>query len=475
MDLPSLLASEISRDGGCSFATMLLDYDPRIKKLLCATRLKLLTYAERQSSVFVVDRGPARHRLALRAGWESYVQVQFPPTNAAAPPGFELKLKLIALLQKRAEKLVARALLREKPLESTDSNELPICKETPLFWLVKRLPALILHKFLRALDFYAQSNPLTATDIGSAPWCTAAAPFVLPFVESQTGTFVVTRNDFGEPHALVALHPSCVHQPLPGLCVPRRNKIADRLAADTEGAFSVTAARAAGIMAKDIKRCYIEYLEYLDYCCRRTGPTSSPEIMSRCVDMAAVVTTAASTVPAAAPAAYATNPRCVDMTAGVGGLSLALAKVFTVVEAFEIDPGRCTLLRANCESKGFGADQIKCVCGDSLLALTDGDVSSMPPLPASVLDPPWGGVAYNAKDAIAFAGRPLHSVVATLLGRVSVLGLKLPLKYDVASLVRLVDEATSGAVRCRTMKKVWRQFFVVFSLFPEGEPTTHKY
>ena len=167
-------------------------------------------------------------------------------------------------------------------------------------------------------------------------------------------------------------------------------------------------------------------------------------------------------------------------------MTFALAKTFTRVEAYELCPVRFELLQGNVRAQGAG--NVVCVCGDSMASLLGaggsggggcsgggsdsgsgggggGDREALL-LPASVVDPPWGGLCYDPNDNITFAGLPLHVVVGKLMGKVGVLGIKLPLKYDVRRLTRLVEEETSGKARVRAMNKVFRQFFVVFSLFP---------
>lgn len=192
-----------------------------------------------------------------------------------------------------------------------------------------------------------------------------------------------------------------------------------------------------------------------------------------------------------------------DMTAGVGGNTRFLARFFGRVRAFEIDPVRAELLRKNVE--GFQrADRVTCVEGDSLAALLgpeceDGcyaaagesitagalkggsDAMARPewPLPVAMIDPPWGGIHYkqHVKDAVArmdpssglsFGGLPLADVVAKLAGRFSVIGLKLPLAFNITSFVSSFETGVLIGHGCR---KLGAQQFLCLQLLSRRKMT----
>jgi len=201
-----------------------------------------------------------------------------------------------------------------------------------------------------------------------------------------------------------------------------------------------------------------------------------------------------------------TGSMCIDMTAGVGGNTVALARTFHAVQAYEIDPVRCEHLRANLVAQRV-AHKVQCCCSDSLVMLaapaSDGDVHvslqefgniiqdndtdslaknvdcQSVPLPAVMLDPPWGGVHYKRlrHDAtsgtrgasLSMGGLPLAELVSRLAGRASVVGLKLPKEFGVADFLEQVRLATT--IVGYTNRIVCRQRFVCLEL---TSPPGHK-
>jgi hypothetical protein len=94
------------------------------------------------------------------------------------------------------------------------------------------------------------------------------------------------------------------------------------------------------------------------------------------------------------------------------------------------------------------------------------------PLPAAFVDPPWGGIHYKRiKNSINGAGGlpaelalgevALTDLIGKLCGVVSVLGVKVPLTYDLQGL--LLNALPHGTTVC-TNKKVFRQRLVVLAL-----------
>jgi hypothetical protein len=132
-----------------------------------------------------------------------------------------------------------------------------------------------------------------------------------------------------------------------------RNVDVDMHAGDDEGRFSMTGARPANIMAKYLGTYYEE----------TTGFAAS----SGC---------------------------CFDLTAGIGGDTIALARVFGTVYAYEINEARCVHLRNNIKNHSVSAN-IDVRCADSAQELGNKKLKTEDPLPAAFIDPPWGGVHYK--------------------------------------------------------------------------------
>lgn len=129
----------------------------------------------------------------------------------------------------------------------------------------------------------------------------------------------------------------------------------------------------------------------------------------------------------------------VDGTCGVGSLALALARepAVTRVTAVDLDPARLEMARHNARIYGV-SERIRFVAGDvrALLAGT--------PCDALVLDPPWGGTAYD-RDRVRLGDLGLDLADA-LRHAPPVVRLKLPRSFEVAELARL-----PGAWRVRPL------------------------
>jgi hypothetical protein len=116
-----------------------------------------------------------------------------------------------------------------------------------------------------------------------------------------------------------------------------------RLAADEVGTYSLTKPRLATAMAKMLWRaCKYGYLGKIDY---KGSPTSDTALRNFSDEMV-----------------------CIDITASVGGNTIAFAKAFSSVYAYEIDELREEYLRQNIASFLDAADRSKVVveCTDSM-------------------------------------------------------------------------------------------------------------
>ncbi len=176
---------------------------------------------------------------------------------------------------------------------------------------------------------------------------------------------------------------------------------------------------------------------------------------------------------------------CIDLTAGVGGNTIAFCKLFDKVYAYEIDEARSKLLKKNLESNLTAIDRCKVEveCRDSMEALQDLSIrlrksGCFDGYLSVFVDPPFGGIHYRSNNEDAHRSlnlgvdMPLKRVVSLLsvhLSPVSI-GLKVPLLFDVASFIEDVKVEYAQIckqnlnIQAELMKKIERQFFVVLDV-----------
>ena len=182
---------------------------------------------------------------------------------------------------------------------------------------------------------------------------------------------------------------------------------------------------------------------------------------------------------------------CIDLTAGIGGNTVACGRRFDSVLAFEVDAVRADLLRKNVAAAALeGTVTVK--CADSLAALPK-LADSWEPVQlctrgaiAAILDPPWGGIHYKRRrldnaetdsiagdEGLSLSGVPLSAVVSLVAEHLAgvlpvVLGVKLPLTFDVTAWKARLQSAGESRRQHTTsllsIKKLGRQLFVVLHL-----------
>ena len=198
----------------------------------------------------------------------------------------------------------------------------------------------------------------------------------------------------------------------------------------------------------------------------------------------------------------------IDMTAGVGGNTIGLCKIYPKVIAYEIDSSRIEFLKRNVNARVSASDvDVTLRCGDSLLALdsllaelrADGiDVSKQV---AVIIDPPFGGIHYRRRgskmvpngdqggddgdydeEGLKLGDMPLSEVVKTVMGKLnpSAIGLKLPLTFDVDRFAEKLEGSSKDgngagndkdtladmedmmiALKVRAIRRLARNLFVV--------------
>ena len=169
----------------------------------------------------------------------------------------------------------------------------------------------------------------------------------------------------------------------------------------------------------------------------------------------------------------------IDLTASVGGMTLALAKsnFFNRVLALEIDEGRAALCRKNLNRHGFPPSSKTPVNGPVVDVCNQDSVKQIPSLPRGscfVIDPPWGGYDYKAqvRRQQQDEGRPLLKLGDTSLEDVltmislhnspCVVGLRLPTNFAANDFLKALRESHEGVgFECLRLRKISVQLFVV--------------
>lgn len=240
------------------------------------------------------------------------------------------------------------------------------------------------------------------------------------------------------------------------------------LAADEIGSFSLTNRRVAAAMAKLLLRACIY----------------GPQGFTKNNDCKRVVDTMKDGIRRSAK--EITDEKgaiCIDLTAGIGGNVIAFGNFFSRVYAFEIDPVRADLLQRNIDSFMGMQDKEKIIvqCRDSIQGMAElaselCATESTPDLAriSIFIDPPFGGLHYrsaNMSDGASLClgeNMPLTRVIAMVSSLFTpvTIGLKLPLNFDVRSLVEQLNTESSNSFETNDLnvvliKKIERQMFAI--------------
>lgn len=238
------------------------------------------------------------------------------------------------------------------------------------------------------------------------------------------------------------------------------------LVADEEGLYSVTASKTAAAMASCLEQAlYLsceDEINILQLHSRMQNHTTSEVSARQYIVLEQSV--------------------CIDLTAGVGGNTVASSKRFPSVVAIEIDKKRADLCQLNVNNNsGCYRDRVQVICSNSLDALSDlakrfrstDDHNHF--YMCAMLDPPWGGLDYRARKDEEDEGlglgpdAPLSRVVALVSHHLKplVLGIKLPPAFDVTFFIDKMhgsDFCGSSGCEVLSIKKFKRQLFIVLHL-----------
>ena len=157
----------------------------------------------------------------------------------------------------------------------------------------------------------------------------------------------------------------------------------------------------------------------------------------------------------------------IDLTASVGGMTLALAKAsFAQVIAVEIDPTRATLCQQNMVQHGR-EDIVQVYHSDAMDLLPQMAGLCQFPHCVVVIDPPWGGIHYKQrKPPLCMGPWKLEQVVERVVECLAptVLGLRLPLYVVVSDfLERLQGGRNDIHLETLSIRKLGAQLYVVLS------------
>eukprot|EP00536_Pseudo-nitzschia_multiseries_P011039 jgi/Psemu1/27674/gm1.27674_g len=170
----------------------------------------------------------------------------------------------------------------------------------------------------------------------------------------------------------------------------------------------------------------------------------------------------------------------IDLTASVGGLTLALARsnFFDRVIALEIDDVRATLCRENLDRHGFLGEEQRDDgsagnTGRSIVEVRHQDsMQQIPFLPRQacfVIDPPWGGWDYKVKvhrqQLLKLGDVPLQDVLVKISyhNAPCVVGLRLPTNFAVQEFLTVFAKKEEPRIdfECLAIRKMSVQLFVV--------------
>ena len=156
-------------------------------------------------------------------------------------------------------------------------------------------------------------------------------------------------------------------------------------------------------------------------------------------------------------AEYFQNPEdmvITDATSGVGGDIIAFSKYFKYVNAVEILPEHCEILRNNIEQYQLTGkvDIINCDY-----------IQIMNHLQQDIIyfDPPWGGPDYRHYDRINLylGSRRIETLVSYLIPRVKMIAIKIPFNFNFLEFYKHIDK-TKHQIELHNLKKF--QLIVVY-------------
>jgi hypothetical protein len=122
-----------------------------------------------------------------------------------------------------------------------------------------------------------------------------------------------------------------------------------------------------------------------------------------------------------------------DATAGIGGNTISFSKKFKNVNSVEIDKKRFSFLKNNINY--YNLKNVNLINSD-YLKIIDNLIQDI-----VFMDPPWGGRSYKKKSSLTLrlSGISLENICLKLKKLTKLLVLKLPLNYNLDSIVKPLD------------------------------------
>lgn len=466
IELLQVLCTEIGRDGGASLVVLLKDYvnhpkkvDSLVKQSIGCT--KLLTFLEGHPTIFDVRRESVPHFVKLLSN--EYCK-DCGLARTVEQERQALQDKVFYVLRKRAAQLS-----RRQPLDYRG--------EVNLRWLSKEC-TLRIHFFLRSIEFYRSIYPRCSDVriVGSPEWHDLIQPQFEAFISDM-------------------LHIENGRVRLPESDEPDIEKLAMRLTelVDQDGGTQVNLSlllhRKPDLKALLGGRDFVALAKEHDALFSKliiTPYGSDVELQSRkpyddgrmAVDETGLFSVASSKWGTAMANAMANacsysalkmdaqEVTVIDLTASVGGHSLALAKTaFAKVIAIEIDSHRADLCRAN---------MLKHQVDKKVDVRTADAVELIPELAIElgnrqgviVVDPPWGGVHYKReKKPLCLGPWALEDVVQKVAQHLSptLVGLRLPVNFVVSDFEVVLHER-KVLFDIVNVRKLGPQLFVILAL-----------
>jgi 16S rRNA G966 N2-methylase RsmD/nitroreductase len=483
--LLKILSMEIAQDGGASQVLHLKDYAERPKlvdSLLLQSigNKKLLAFLECQPHIFHVDRYATPHFVKLISKQHCYPTTLNDKTNSNTIVQKGLKTlndKVLYVLRKRASKLARR----QRPGDTQNVS---------ITWLMNQVTA-PLHYYLRSSGYYVRvyHNPDQVKMLGTPEWQQVVLPefeslllsndFEIDILENYkhvvwlpgTDHLKDTQDDYFVIRQLASKLTELVHedgatQVTLSLLLHRYVELQQLLGGRD---FALLAEQYDGYFTELIITKYGD-----DIHLQAKNPARDGGRMQ--VDETGLFSVASSKWGGAfanlmawsctqAFQLDAHKVTAIDLTASVGGITLALAKAsFAKVIAVEIDPHRADLCRKNMLKHGMNRivdvrtadamDQIR------VLGICNKNQST-----AVVIDPPWGGIHYKREKKPIYLGRwALEEVVEAVAHHLSpaVVGLRLPVNFpahDFLETLRLRDLSFETT----TIRKVGPQLIAILA------------
>lgn len=125
---------------------------------------------------------------------------------------------------------------------------------------------------------------------------------------------------------------------------------------------------------------------------------------------------------------HSNNTIITDATSNVGGNVINFTKHFQYVNAVEVSPLHCNILKNNVEV--YKRNNVKVYCNDYL------DIYRTIKQDVIFIDPPWGGSDYKTKRKLNLflSGEPLSSILNRLNGHANLFVIKAPKNIDLQSI-----------------------------------------